>query len=66
MHLKRKVPSCQQRQTQLIPQHIMNSFRIARSALRVRSAAIKAPVQRRGYADVVADKVGNSEQILST
>jgi len=42
----------------------MNSLRIARSALRVRSAAIIAPVQRRGYADVVSDKVGNSEQIL--
>ena len=64
LYPKRKVPSCQQRQSQLIPQHIMNSLRIARSALRVRSAAIIAPVQRRGYADVVSDKVGNSEQIL--
>ncbi|KAG9248089.1 ATP synthase delta chain mitochondrial precursor [Calycina marina] len=35
----------------------MNSIRIARSALRVRSAAIKAPVSRRGYADVVSDKI---------
>ena len=36
---------------------IMNSFRIARAALRARPAAFSAPLQRRGYADAVADKV---------
>ncbi|OBT50842.1 hypothetical protein VE04_09217, partial [Pseudogymnoascus sp. 24MN13] len=35
----------------------MNSFRIARAALRVRAAAMKAPVQRRGYAEAVSDKI---------
>ncbi|KAH8595591.1 ATP synthase delta chain [Bisporella sp. PMI_857] len=35
----------------------MNSFRIARTALRARSAAIRVPVQRRGYADAVSDKI---------
>jgi len=35
----------------------MNSLRIARGALRVRSAAIRAPLQRRGYADAVSDKI---------
>ncbi|KFX86050.1 hypothetical protein O988_09790 [Pseudogymnoascus sp. VKM F-3808] len=34
----------------------MNSFRIARAALRVRAPAMKAPVQRRGYAEAVSDK----------
>jgi F-type H+-transporting ATPase subunit delta len=38
----------------------MNSFRVARAALRVRSAAIKTPIQRRGYAEAVSDKVGCS------
>jgi hypothetical protein len=42
----------------------MNSLRIARTALRVRPTALKAPLQRRGYAEAVSDKVGNSEQIL--
>ena len=42
----------------------MNSLRIARTALRARPAAIKAPLQRRGYAEAVSDKVGISEQIL--
>lgn len=36
----------------------MNSFRLARAALRVRAPAMKAPVQRRGYAEAVSDKVG--------
>jgi hypothetical protein len=36
----------------------MNSFRIARTALRARPAAIRAPLQRRGYAEAVSDKVG--------
>ncbi|KFZ08687.1 hypothetical protein V501_05842 [Pseudogymnoascus sp. VKM F-4519 (FW-2642)] len=35
----------------------MNSFRIARAALRVRAPAMKAPVQRRGYAEAVSDKI---------
>ncbi|KAI9738116.1 MAG: delta subunit of the central stalk of mitochondrial F1F0 ATP synthase, atp16 [Claussenomyces sp. TS43310] len=35
----------------------MNSLRIARAALRVRSAAVKVPLQRRGYADAVSDKI---------
>ncbi|KUJ21174.1 ATP synthase delta chain mitochondrial precursor [Mollisia scopiformis] len=35
----------------------MNSLRIARTALRVRPAAIKAPLQRRGYAEAVSDKI---------
>lgn len=42
----------------------MNSIRIARAALRVRTAAIKAPLQRRGYAEAVSDKVGTRQQIL--
>jgi hypothetical protein len=37
---------------------IMNSLRIARTALRVRPTAIRAPLQRRGYAEAVSDKVG--------
>jgi len=43
---------------------IMNSLRIARTALRVRPTAIRAPLQRRGYADAVSDKVGIPRQIL--
>ncbi|KAK5085128.1 delta subunit of the central stalk of mitochondrial F1F0 ATP synthase, atp16 [Exophiala xenobiotica] len=35
----------------------MSSIRIARAALRARSAAIARPVQRRGYADAVSDKI---------
>ncbi len=35
----------------------MNSLRIARAALRVRPAALRAPLQRRGYAEAVSDKV---------
>ncbi|ODH41446.1 ATP synthase subunit delta, mitochondrial [Paracoccidioides brasiliensis] len=35
----------------------MNSLRIARAALRARPAAIRAPLQRRAYADAVADKI---------
>ena len=42
----------------------MNSLRIARAAVRARSAAVKVPLQRRGYAEAVSDKVGNSGLIL--
>jgi hypothetical protein len=35
----------------------MNSLRIARAALRARPAAVRAPLQRRGYAEAVSDKV---------
>ncbi|BDD54515.1 delta subunit of the central stalk of mitochondrial F1F0 ATP synthase, atp16 [Monascus purpureus] len=35
----------------------MNSFRFARSALRARPAAFRVPVQRRGYAEAVSDKI---------
>jgi hypothetical protein len=35
----------------------MNSLRIARAALRARPAALRAPLQRRGYAEAVSDKV---------
>ncbi|KAJ4010539.1 delta subunit of the central stalk of mitochondrial F1F0 ATP synthase, atp16 [Fusarium irregulare] len=34
----------------------MNSFRIARAALRARPAAIRVPLQRRTYAEAVPDK----------
>ncbi|GAB1320524.1 delta subunit of the central stalk of mitochondrial F1F0 ATP synthase, atp16 [Madurella fahalii] len=35
----------------------MNSLRIARAALRARPAAVRAPIQRRGYAEAVSDKI---------
>ncbi|KAK6001514.1 hypothetical protein QM012_002845 [Aureobasidium pullulans] len=35
----------------------MNSFRVARAALRVRPTAFAAPLARRGYADVASDKI---------
>ncbi|OJD11959.1 ATP synthase subunit delta, mitochondrial [Emergomyces pasteurianus Ep9510] len=35
----------------------MNSFRFARAALRAGPSAFRAPLQRRGYADAVADKI---------
>ncbi|KAK3375153.1 ATP synthase subunit delta [Podospora didyma] len=35
----------------------MNSLRIARAALRVRATAIRAPLQRRSYADAAPDKI---------
>ena len=35
----------------------MNSLRIARAALRARPAGLRAPLQRRGYAEAVSDKV---------
>jgi len=41
----------------LNPQLTMNSLRIARVALRARPTAIKAPLQRRGYAEAVSDKI---------
>lgn len=59
------LPTTTHRQSQLSTQHNMNSLRIARTALRARSAAFKTPLQRRGYAEAVSDKVGNSEQIFS-
>lgn len=34
----------------------MNSFRIARAALRARPAAVRVPLQRRTYAEAVPDK----------
>merc|ERR1712169_129941 len=39
------------------PPHIMNSLRVARSALRARPTAFRAPLQQRGYADVASDKI---------
>lgn len=35
----------------------MNSMRITRAAARIRPAAVRLPLQRRGYADAVADKI---------
>ncbi|KAF3024307.1 delta subunit of the central stalk of mitochondrial F1F0 ATP synthase, atp16 [Neopestalotiopsis sp. 37M] len=35
----------------------MNSFRVARAALRARPAAFRAPLQRRTYADAAPDKI---------
>jgi len=35
----------------------MSSIRIARAALRARSAVVSRPVQKRGYADAVSDKI---------
>ncbi|KAK4157904.1 ATP synthase subunit delta, mitochondrial [Chaetomidium leptoderma] len=35
----------------------MNSLRIARAALRARPVAVRAPLQRRGYAEAVSDKI---------
>ncbi|KAJ5139519.1 ATP synthase subunit delta [Penicillium atrosanguineum] len=35
----------------------MSSFRFARSALRARPSLFSAPIQRRGYAEAVADKI---------
>ncbi|KKZ59158.1 ATP synthase subunit delta, mitochondrial [[Emmonsia] crescens] len=35
----------------------MNSFRFTRAALRASPASFRAPLQRRGYADAVADKI---------
>ncbi|PVH94569.1 epsilon subunit of F1F0-ATP synthase N-terminal domain-containing protein, partial [Periconia macrospinosa] len=35
----------------------MNSFRVARAALRVKPTAIARPLQRRGYAEVAPDKI---------
>jgi F-type H+-transporting ATPase subunit delta len=44
----------------------MNSLKIARTALRARPAALKAPLQRRGYADALSDKVGIRNSRLYT
>lgn len=41
---------------QLPAQPIMNSLRLARAALRARPAVLRAPLQRRTYADAVPDK----------
>lgn len=35
----------------------MSSLRVARAALRVRPSAFRAPLLRRGYADVASDKI---------
>ncbi|KAK3190987.1 delta subunit of the central stalk of mitochondrial F1F0 ATP synthase, atp16 [Lecanicillium sp. MT-2017a] len=35
----------------------MNSFRVARAAIRARPAAMRIPIQRRGYAEAVPDKI---------
>ncbi len=35
----------------------MNSLRIARAAARIRAAPNHMPLQRRGYADAVSDKI---------
>ncbi|KAF1353374.1 ATP synthase [Delphinella strobiligena] len=35
----------------------MNSFRVARAAIRARPTAFAAPLTRRGYADVASDKI---------
>jgi F-type H+-transporting ATPase subunit delta len=35
----------------------MSSLRFTRAALRARPAALRVPVQRRGYAEAVADKI---------
>ncbi|KAK0646021.1 F1 complex, delta/epsilon subunit of ATPase [Cercophora newfieldiana] len=35
----------------------MNSLRVARAALRARPAALRIPVQQRGYAEAVNDKI---------
>lgn len=37
----------------------MNSFRVARAALRARPSALRVPMQRRTYAEAVPDKVGS-------
>lgn len=48
--------------TSIGPPAIMNSLRIAsRAALRARPAAIRAPLQRRGYAEAVNDKASRSK-----
>jgi F-type H+-transporting ATPase subunit delta len=39
----------------------MNSFRVARAALRARPSAIRVPLQRRTYAEAVPDKARFSE-----
>ncbi|OBR14390.1 ATP synthase subunit delta [Colletotrichum higginsianum IMI 349063] len=44
----------------------MNSFRFARAALRARPAAIRAPLQRRTYADAVPDKASTTLPGLRT
>lgn len=41
---------------QLTSPVIMNSLRVARAALRVRPTALRAPLQRRTYADAAPDK----------
>lgn len=57
-------PTSQRRQSPLNPHFIMNSFKIARAALRVRPTAIQTTLGRRGYAEAVSDKVGSAHQIL--
>lgn len=40
-----------------VSQPIMNTFRVARAAVRARPAALRAVAQRRTYAEAVPDKV---------
>lgn len=35
----------------------MSSLRFARSALRARPSALRVPLQRRGYAEALSDKI---------
>ncbi|RBQ76793.1 hypothetical protein FVER14953_20070 [Fusarium verticillioides] len=44
----------------------MNSFRVARAALRARPSAIRVPLQRRTYAEAVPDKARFSEPPATT
>ncbi len=41
----------------------MNSFRVARAAVRARPAAMRIPIQRRGYAEAIPDKVSTNLDI---
>lgn len=42
----------------------MNSLRIARAAVRVAPRALRAPIQRRGYAEAVSDKACPARLLL--
>ena len=41
----------------VIISHNMNSLRMARAVARTRPSALRTPLQRRGYADAVSDKI---------
>lgn len=45
------------RDSRLPTQPVMSAIRIARTALRVAPSSIRPAIQRRGYADVAADKI---------